>query len=377
MENQLPPGQTPPPLPPAQPPIFIATPVPRRRGGAWMVLSFILIVILAMMVAGRLAAYALHMSKRSGGGESGRNFEEIVVENADAESKIAVVPVEGMISREFDPTGRNMVESISDQLKLAGKDGDVKAVILKIDSPGGEVMASDDIARSIIQFQEKYNKPVVASMQGLAASGGYYVAAPCRWIVANELTITGSIGVILSSLNYRGLMDKVGLEPVVFKSGKFKDMLRGSKKPDEIDPAETQMIQNMIMETYDKFKSVVRTGREQASSKNSGKGRKLVSDWESYADGRILSGKAARDLGFVDQLGTFQTAVDTAREMTGISGKAKVVRYEEPFSLGRLLGFGASSGAAANGRTLKVDLGLDLPKIQAGRMYFLAPNFAH
>src|SRR5437588_624394 len=129
-------------------------------------------------------------------------------------------------------------------------------------------MASDEIARALTQFQEKYKKPVVASMQGLAASGGYYVAAPCRWIVANDLTITGSIGVILSSVNYRGLMDKVGLEPVVFKSGKFKDMLRGSKKPDEIDPVETQMIQNMIMETYEKFKGVVRTGREEAASKN-------------------------------------------------------------------------------------------------------------
>src|SRR4029079_10112350 len=103
----------------------------------------------------------------------------------------------------------------------------VKAVILKIDSPGGEVMASDDISRALVQFQEKHKKPVIASSRVLAASGGYYVAAPCRWIVANELTITGSIGVILSSLNYRGLMDKVGIEPVVFKSGKFKDMLRG------------------------------------------------------------------------------------------------------------------------------------------------------
>ena len=342
-----------------------------------MVLSIVLFLILMLVVAGRFVAFATHMSKRSAGNESGRNFEEIVVENADADSKIAVVPVEGMISREFDPTGRNMVDVIGDQLKLAAKDSDVKAIILKIDSPGGEVMASDDIARAIRQFQEKNNKPVIASMQGLAASGGYYVAAPCRWIVANELTITGSIGVIMSSMNYRGLMDKVGLEPVVFKSGKFKDMLRGSKRDDEIDPAEKEMIQQMIMETYDKFKSVVRTGRESAASLNAGKGRKLADDWESYADGRILTGTKARDLGFVDQLGNFQTAVDTARQISGITGKARIVRYEEPFSLGRLLGLGASSGAASNGKALKVDLGFELPKIQAGRMYFLSPTFAH
>jgi protease-4 len=270
-----------------------------------------------------------------------------------------------------------MVEVIKDQLKLAGKDSDVKAVILKIDSPGGEVLASDDIARAISEFQEKNNKPVIASMQGLAASGGYYVAAPCRWIVANELTITGSIGVIMSSVNYRGLMDKVGIAPVVFKSGKFKDMLRGSKREDEIDPAEKEMIQQMIMETYEKFKSVVRTGREAAASKNAGKGRKLADDWESYADGRILTGSKARELGFVDQLGNFETAVDTARQISGISGTARVIRYEEPFSLGRLLGFGASSGAAADRKTLKIDLGLDMPKVQVGRMYFLSPTVAH
>jgi protease-4 len=342
-----------------------------------MILSLILFLILAVFVGGRMMRFMAHMGARSTGSESGHHFEEVVVENPEAEPKIAIVPVQGMISREFDPTGRDMVDVIEDQLKLAAKDSDVKAVILKIDSPGGEVMASDDISRALIQFQEKHNKPVIASMQGLAASGGYYVAAPCRWIVANELTITGSIGVILSSLNYRGLMDKVGLEPVVFKSGKFKDMLRGSKRQDEIQPEEQQMIQNMVMETYEKFKSVVRNGRGQAASKNAGKGRKLADDWDKYADGRILTGKTARDLGFVDQLGNFQTAVDTAREIAGITGKARLVRYEEPFSIARLLGLAASSRASGNVNTLKIDLGVDLPKIQAGRMYFLSPAFAH
>jgi protease IV len=377
MENQLPSGQVPPPLPPSQPPIFVTTTPPRRGGGGWMILSLILLLILGVFVASRMVRFMAHVGARSTGSESGRHFEEIVVENPEADAKIAIVPVQGMISRQFDPTGRDMVDVIEDQLKLAAKDSDVKAVILKIDSPGGEVMASDDISRALVQFQEKHNKPVIASMQGLAASGGYYVAAPCRWIVANELTITGSIGVILSSFNYRGLMDKVGLQPVVFKSGKFKDMLRGSKRQDEIQPEEQEMIQNMVMETYEKFKSVVRNGREQAASKNAGKGRKLTEDWEKYADGRILTGKTARDLGFVDQLGNFQTAVDTAREIASITGKARLVRYEEPFSLGRLLGLGVSSRAAANTQTLKIDLGVDLPKVQAGRMYFLSPTFAH
>src|SRR5262245_15714229 len=106
-----------------------------------------------------------------------------------------------------------MVEFIQDQFKFAARDSRFKAVLLKVDSPGGEVLASDDIYRAIQDFQKESGKPVVASMGSLAASGGYYVSAPCRWIVANELTITGSIGAIFHSFNYRGLMATAGLRP--------------------------------------------------------------------------------------------------------------------------------------------------------------------
>jgi protease IV len=370
MENQVPP-----PLPPSSPPpIYITTPPAARSGRGWMVLSLVLIVLLGLMVAGRLFSAFTGLGKNITGTETGRHFEEITVENPMAQEKIAVVPVEGMItSAPWDPAGRSMVDTIEDQLKLAAKDSDVKAVILKIDSPGGEVLASDDISRAIIQFQEKHKKPVIASMAGLAASGGYYVAAPCQYIVANELTLTGSIGVIMSTFNYRGLMDKIGLKPRVFKSGKFKDMLRGSKTPDEIDPAEDQMIQEMIMETFAKFKSVVQNGRDRAASLNKGKGKTLAKNWEEYADGRVLTGKKAYELGFVDQIGNFQNALDTARQIAGISGKAHVVRYQEPFSLARVFGMGAKA-KAVDPNTVKLDLGLDMPKLQTGRLYFLAPT---
>jgi protease-4 len=269
-----------------------------------------------------------------------------------------------------------MVDVIEDQLKLAAKDSNVKAVILKVDSPGGEVLASDDISRAITQFQEKNKKPVIAVMGGLAASGGYYVSAPCDYIVANELTLTGSIGVIMSTFNYRGLMDKVGLKPNVFKSGKFKDMLRGSKTPEEVDPAEEKMIQDMIMETYAKFKNVVKNGRERAAARNKGDGKTLVSNWEEYADGRILTGKNAFELGFVDKLGNFQTALDVARKIAGIPGNAHVVRYQEPFTLSRLFGMGLSTRAKKN-EGVKIDLGLDIPEVRAGRLYFLSPTIMH
>jgi ClpP class serine protease len=153
-------------------------------------------------------------------------------------------------------------------------------------------------------------------------------------------------------------------------------MLRGSKKPEEVDPAEAKMIQEMVMETYAKFKSVVKNGRETAAARNGDKGTRLAPNWEEFADGRILTGKAARDAGFVDQLGNFQVAVEKTREIAGISGNARLVRYQEPFSLARVFGMGMKS-RAENANTVKLDLGLNLPKIEAGRMYFLSPTFAH
>src|SRR6185295_3608548 len=159
--------------------------------------------------------------------------------------------------------------------KLAGKDDRVKAVLLKVNSPGGEVLASDDIYNAIRNFQIEHNKPVIASMGSLAASGGYYVSAPCRWIVANELTITGSIGVIMHTYNYRGLMNKVGLRPLVFKSGRFKDMLSGEKDLEKLTPQEKEdqvveekMIKDLINQTFEKFKSVVADGRQQSNKQN-------------------------------------------------------------------------------------------------------------
>jgi protease-4 len=119
------------------------------------------------------------------GAQSGRHFQEVTLEDNASDNKILIVEVDGIItSQGVGRGGRNMVDIISDQLKVASKDDDVKAVILKVDSPGGEVMASDDIARAIELFQKEHGKPVIASMGSLAASGGYYVSAPCQWIVA-------------------------------------------------------------------------------------------------------------------------------------------------------------------------------------------------
>jgi protease-4 len=256
----------------------------------------------------------------------------------------------------------------------------VKAAILKVDSPGGEVLASDDIYNVIKKFEDKYpDKPVIVSMGALAASGGYYISSPCRWIVANELTLTGSIGVIMHGYNYRNLMDKVGVRPLVFKSGRFKDMLSGEREPDsdKLTPQEQkdrdeedQMVQSIINETYDKFKEVVRNGRSWAATQNGAEGHPLVDKWEDVADGRVLTGKSALKLGFVDELGDFNAAVKRAESLAHISN-ATLVEYRVPFDFGSVLShmFGKTEAPS-----LKVDLGFDLPKLQAGCLYFMSPT---
>lgn len=367
------------------PPPIITAPPPARRGHSvvWMILTFVLLGVIAVMFFSRLLSISTRsvaVSRHVNFADRNRTLEEFTIESTNSDNKIAVITVEGVISGgTAERSTMNMVDFIGEQLKNAENDSDVKAVILKVNSPGGEVLASDDINGLIRKFQERSHKPVVASMGTLAASGGYYISVPCRWIVANELTITGSIGVIMDSWNYRQLMDKVGIRPTVFKSGRFKDMLSGEREPDtdKLSPTEQknraeedQMVQSLIDETYGKFKQVVRDGRTAAAQKNDGKGRALVDNWADYADGRILSGKRALELGFVDELGGFETAVKRAEKLADIPS-ATLVEYRESFDFNSVFShlFGKTEAPA-----IKVDLGLNTPALQAGRPYYILPT---
>jgi protease-4 len=211
-------------------------------------------------------------------------------------------------------------------------------------------------------------------MGNLAASGGYYISAPCRYIVANKMTITGSIGVIMHGWNYRGLLDKVGVVPEVYKSGKFKDMMSGSREPESVTQEERDMVQGLISEVYGDFKDVVEKGRKDARDHNKDC-RTLAENWADYADGRVLSGTEAEKLGFVDKVGNFQDAVDIAKSMGGISGDADLIQYQERMDLSDLFHiFGESK---AEPKSIKVDLGFDAPKLQEGHLYFLSPVLSH
>ena len=323
-----------------------------------LLLGGFLIVVLVIGTAG--------MSAETG---DFNRVEVVTLRDNDSEHKIVAIDLSGLIaSFSVDASGNNMVESLRRQFKWAREDDAVKAVLFRINSPGGEVLASDRIYEIIRDFQEECDKPVVAVMGALAASGGYYVAAPCNWIVAHELTITGSIGVIMQGYNLRNLMDKVGVRPMVFKSGKHKDMLSYDKREEDITPEERKMVQDLIDETFGRFKKIVREGRDLERRNKPGDGKALSDDWEEQADGRILSGTQAIGQGFVDELGDLDTATERALKLAG-HADANLIQYREPMNLASLFRlFGKSEP-----KSIKVDLGVDLPQLKAGRLYFLSP----
>ena len=286
-------------------------------------------------------------------------FREILLQRGARASldKIAVITMRGLISSSLPGSvGDSMVDDMRAALQQARDDGRVKAIVLEIDSPGGEVTASDAIYSAVVKAGAR--KPVVVYMESLAASGGYYVSCGGKFLMANETTITGSIGVIIQTLNYEQLFNKVGLTSVVFKSGKFKDMLNGARP---ITPEERELVQNFIMKTYDKFLGVV------------AKERKLPADRlrDTIVDGRILSGKEAFENKLIDGLGDLDDAFSKAKEL-GNAPDAKVVKYGPPFSLGRFLRiFGGSDS--------KIELQLPrqlVPQLESGRAYYLPSYYA-
>ncbi|RME95238.1 MAG: signal peptide peptidase SppA [Verrucomicrobia bacterium] len=355
----------PPPLPP--PPIVYAQPPVIRTGRGWKYLALILLVLLVISTAGDWFFWMDTGLPLDGEHHPADALKERVVLGRSDAPKVALVDLQGLIWGSYVPAGDiGPVTLLRWQLERAARDEDVRAVLLRIDSPGGEVLAADDISRAISDFQDRTGKPVVAVLGGVAASGGYYVAAPCRWIVANSLTLTGSIGVIVSSYNYRGLLDKVGVRPVVFKSGRFKNMLSGSRAPEEIPPEEARMLQALVDDAFKRFKEVIQQGRTKAARANGDSGRPLADNWEEYADGRILTGQEAYDLGFIDELGDFDTALARARQLAGID-TANVVTYEPPRRFG---GFLDLLGEART-RTVRIELGSLPGPIEPGRPYFL------
>lgn len=226
--------------------------------------------------------------------------------------KIAVVEIQGVITQ-----SSRVIEEIHQHLADEG----VKAIILRIDSPGGGVGPSQEIHREVVKAKEK--KKIVASMGAVAASGGYYVACASDLIVANPGTITGSIGVIMQFSNFEDLLKKIGIKGVVLKSGEHKDI--GSPFR-EMTPEEKKIMQETLDNVHQQFIQAVAKGRKLDRGK-------VI----PIADGRIMTGEQAQQLGLVDKLGNLQDAIDEATKLAGISGKPQVLYPKKKFSLWELL----------------------------------------
>lgn len=205
-------------------------------------------------------------------------------------------------------------EPIVDQLDRMERDTSIRAVVIRLDSPGGGVAASQEIYESVKKLRDQGKKPVVASMGGVAASGAYYVACAADSIVANAGTLTGSIGVIMTFPNTEDLFRKVGIRFETIKTGKYKDI--GTMWRPMTDD-EKKLLQDVLSNVYDQFIDTIVEGRALARE-----------DVLPYADGRIFSGDQAVEYGFVDRLGDLDDSIHLAGEMAGITGQPVVVRKE-------------------------------------------------
>lgn len=236
----------------------------------------------------------------------------ILQKNLPIGDRVALIRIEGPILDSQDTI---------DEIKDYVKDPSIKAIVLRIDSPGGAVAPSQEIYEEVRKATAK--KKIVVSMGSVAASGGYYIASPATRIIANPGTLTGSIGVIMEIPNLEGLLNKLGIKTEVVKSGRHKDIasvFRGIKKE------EREILQNVLDNVHEQFIKAVADGRKM-----------LLDDVKKIADGRIFTGEQALKVGLIDELGNLEDAVKAAAKLSGIKGEPVVVTKKERFSFINLL----------------------------------------
>ncbi len=230
------------------------------------------------------------------------------------DDRIGLIRVEGVILDSQTTIG---------ELKRFSENPSVKAIVIRIDSPGGGVVPSQEIHDAVKRVRSKNNKAVIASMGSVAASGGYYIAAATDRIVANPGTLTGSIGVIMETANVEGLLQKIGVEGIVIKSGKYKDVGSPLRK---MSADERGLLQAVMDDVHKQFIEAVAEGRSLE-----------LRAAQALADGRIFTGRQAKEAKLVDELGDLEDAIQLAAEVVGIEGEPKVIEPRRRFSLREIL----------------------------------------
>ena len=253
-------------------------------------------------------------------------FGETVIEEGSPADKIAVISLNGVI----EDTGQNAFGTSTYNHKRflravesAGKDPFVSGIILRVNTPGGGVVESDEIHDQIVKVQEEYDKPVYVSMGNMAASGGYYVSAPANKIIAHPSTLTGSIGVIMQGINIAELADDLGIDFTTLKSGDYKDIMSSTR---EMTEDEETILQEMVDDMYGEFVQVIADGRDMSEE-----------TVREIGDGRIYTGKQAYDLELVDDLGDLNDTIQLMKEDQQLAD-AQVIEYTAPYDFANWFG---------------------------------------
>jgi len=294
---------------------------PARRGYTWGMTRFTLLSFLlaALLLAALTGCSRMRFVVDLVPADDGLT-ETVVHEDDDARwrsPKVALIDVTGLIADVRRPglltRGVNPVAEYVESLRRAEDDSRVKAIIVRINSPGGTVTASDVVYRETVRFRERSGKPVVVLMGDVAASGGYYLACAADRIVAHPTTVTGSIGVIMQTFNFSEGMRRIGIHADAIVSGEKK----AAGSPFEpMEPEHRALLQNMVNEFYDNFITTVTTNRTGLSDEQI----------NTITDGRVVTGRQAHELGLIDEVGDLYTAFDTAKELAGLPA-ARLVKY--------------------------------------------------
>lgn len=292
-------------------------------------------------------------------------LKEVTLEGKGKE-KVLLIPIRGVISSE--PKRRvlgaepSVVREVVSHLKLAAEDPKVKLVILQIDSPGGPVTASDMLYREIEDFKKRTQVKVISMMMGMAASGGYYVALAGDRIIAHPTTVTGSIGVIFVRPSVEGLMEKIGVEVEITKSGRFKDMASPFRDPTD---DEKQLLKNIIGEMNERFVTLVAERR-----------RMDLDTARKIADGRICTAQQALKLGLIDEIKYLNEVIREGKTRAGLPQDARLVVYRRsrPYNDNA---YNTFTGEEGDGLPQMIDLGLSeyLTAPRTGFYYLWAPEF--
>lgn len=342
---------------------------PRRRRKGFIIGGAVLAGLLIITAGSVALVLALGPGGDVGGGEEGgwlgssQGYDEEYV-FGEGSDRVAALPIEGTIFSTEVSTDDGLAapiaspEGLRDALEQAEEDDSIVAVVLEVNSPGGTVVASDQMYEHVLDFKESSDKPVVVSMGDTAASGGYYVAAAADEIFAEPATITGSLGVIFTLTDFSEAADRLGVEQNVIKSGEFKDIGSGFK---DLTEEERDIFRSLVEEDYDQFVRVIVEG--------AGLEEERVRE---IADGRIYSGRQAQELGLVDELGGLEEAAGRARELADVE-EARTIRYVESLSspgLPSLFGFSRQEESAGIKKLTELveDTGLTL---ESGKPYYL------